>query len=105
MPLPRNDADPRNGDPGGNGAPQQREEGGDLNRENDPEQPFDVFIVHTGAQKWEIAMPLKEVLEENIGYQLPNGHRRFRCFVDAEMAPRHGPPLVQMEKALETCRS
>ena len=64
---------------------------------------FDVFLIHTGAQK--------RMAVDTLGYILQSydddddgdeGH--FRCFLDMEMNHSDGAPSKQVEEALETCR-
>jgi len=56
-------------------------------------RPYDVFLVHTGRQKIEVAT-MKDFLESG----------NFHSFFDREMRPSADSPTEQMKYALETCR-
>lgn len=57
-------------------------------------RPYDVFLIHTGAEKAIEADSMQLFFEEH----------GLRCFLDDNMDNGDGSPTEQMKNALETCR-
>lgn len=84
-------------------------EGSDpIQQGQDQQRPFDVFVVHTGAQKnHAVAMAAFFRAEQGSDATTQQESEAFpalRCFIDVGMRAHAVAPTEQMRRALETCR-